>query len=384
MNEKILFITDYFGPNPGGIENFHTGLVHKWHDDIISICFDHHYYVDNKELEYFNSNFKKPLYRIDTQKKNIFSSKNTIHSFTALIQQIRTHYHIKHIIIGNLFYNIKYIYEFIMNLDIPYSIILHPIDLEHLSLYHIKTYKFIKQAKYIFVYTNYFYELALVKGIASEQLVKIPFGLYIRWDDNNQKVRSELKEQYQKYKSKIKILTMGPLTKKKKFERIINVLQELKELIELEQIVWFIGGSGSEYYYLNELIKNYQLDSIVKLLGFLNDKEVGFLYFFSDIYFHPGGIEKDQFSGYSTTLLEAGYTALPSVAVMGAAIDDIIQNNITGFIFRYDDYKGMALKLKELIYDSKIRKKIGSFAEQKILKEFSIERSLYNIYQRIY
>jgi glycosyltransferase involved in cell wall biosynthesis len=148
-------------------------------------------------------------------------------------------------------------------------------------------------------------------------------------------------------------------------------------------MIWFVAGSGSEYHYLNELIRQYNLDNYIKLTGFLNNRELGYLFYFSDIYYHPGGMPKDQFSGYSTTLLEAGFTSLPSVSGMGAAIEDVIQNNITGFILDYEDYEGMAYKIKELIENPKLRAKMGQYAEEKIIKEFSIERSIYNISERI-
>jgi glycosyltransferase involved in cell wall biosynthesis len=384
MEEKILFITDYFGPNPGGIENFHTGIVKNWYDDnIITICFDHQFYYPIEEFDFFNLNFKKPLYRFNVINKGYFHQKKIINDFFSLFKHIQNYHRIKHILLGNISLTSKILFNFLMEREIPYSVILHPFDLESLSFYKFKTIKFLKNAQYVFTYTNYFYELALIKGILQEQLIKIPFGIYVRWNDNNQKIRKELKEELSQYKHKTKILTVGPLTKKKKFDRIIFVLEFLKNLMDLNQICWIIAGSGQEYYYLQELIKNNHLEDIIKLTGFLNDRELGYLYFTSDIYFHPGGIPNDQFSGYSTSILEAGYTSLPTVSAMGAAIDDIIQNNVTGFIFRYDDYEGMAYKIKELVNDSKLRRKIGQLAEQKILKEFSIERSIHNIYKRI-
>ncbi|GIX42067.1 MAG: glycosyl transferase [Leptospiraceae bacterium] len=384
MKEKIIFITDYFGPNPGGIENFHTGLIKHWYEDnIITICFDHNFYVSNEDLEYFNQNINKQLYRFDVSNKNYFNQRKILKDFFTLMNHIQEYNHIKHILLGNVSLTVKMLFHYIMNLQVPYSIILHPFDLEAISFYHFKTIKFLKNAEYIFIYTNYFYDLALVKGISQDKLVKIPFGLYVRWNDNNQKIRKEFKGFLNQFKYKTKILTVGPLTKKKKFERILYTLEKLKTYIDLEDICWFIAGSGNEYHYIKELIQQYNMESYIYLTGFLNDREIGYLYFFSDIYFHPGGIPKDQFSGYSTSVLEAGYTSLPTVAAMGAAIDDIIQNNVTGFILRYDDYEGMAFKLKELIQEPKLRKTLGRFAEQKILKEFSIERSVYNIYQRI-
>jgi Glycosyltransferase len=384
MNEKIIFITDFFGPNPGGIENFHVGIIKNWQENnIITICFDHHIYVDENEWNFFNNHFEKTLYRFDVSNNNIFNQKDKLKEIIALINYIKEHHHVKHILLGNISLTTKLLFQTIMNLQIPYSVILHPFDLETISFFRLNTLKFLKNARYIFIYTNYFYELALVKGISQEQLVKIPFGLYIRWNDNKQKIRDNFKSFLNQHKNKHKILTVGPLTKKKRLDRIVYTLEHLKKLINIEEMIWFVAGSGSEYHYLNELIRQYNLDNYIKLTGFLNNRELGYLFYFSDIYYHPGGMPKDQYSGYSTTLLEAGFTSLPSVSGMGAAIEDVIQNNITGFILDYEDYEGMAYKIKELIENPKLRAKMGQFAEEKIIKEFSIERSIYNISERI-
>lgn len=387
MEEKVLFITDFFGPNPGGIENFHTGIVKKWMDNqLILICFDNLLYIEEKELKQFNESLslKCNIYRFSLKNYDYISKKKIIKEFLSLLEYLKKIYKIKHIILGNISLMTRLTIPYILDSNIPYSIILHPIDLEILSFYKWKLLKLIRKAKQIFVYTNYFSEIALIKGIPREMLVQIPIGLFIQWDQNHLKVNKNLKESIQKNKSKIKILTVGPLAKNKKIERVIFVLDHLQKLMDLENIHWYILGTGSEYHYLKELIQIYGFSAFITLTGFLNNKEIGYMYYNSDIYYHPGGKKGDIFSGFSTTLLEAGFCSMAIIAGTGAAVDEIIQNNISGFIFSNEDYKNISYKLKELIEDSELRTKIGRISEERILREFSIERSVLNIYERIY
>ncbi len=386
MKEKVLFITDFFGPNPGGIENFHTGIVQKWLDeDLILICFDSILYVNEEELNNFNNSLQNIiLYRFPIKEKNYFSSRENIKSFISLFETLKKNYNIKHILLGNISLYTWLTMPYIVDSGIPYSIILHPVDLETLSFYKRNLIKYLRKAKQIFIYTNYFYEIAQIKGIPREILVQIPFGLFLRWNQNNLKVDKSLKELVKKNKNKINILTIGPLTKNKNIQRIIYILEHLQKKIDLKNIHWNIVGTGSEYHYLHEMIRVYNFNEIVTLTGFLNNKEVGYMYYNSDIYYHPGGRKNDIFSGFSTTLLEASFCALPVISGTGAAIEDIIQNNINGFIVQNENYEELSNKILEVAENTELGKKIGRMAEEKILREFTIERSVLNIYERIY
>lgn len=386
MKEKVLFITDFFGPNPGGIENFHTGIVEKWLDgNIILICFDNIFYIDEEEFNNFNKNLASiQFYRFPIKERNYFSNREHIKNFLFLLDTVKKNYKIKHVLFGNISLTTCLTIPYIVDSGIPYSIILHPIDLEILSFYKRNLLRYLRKAKQIFIYTNYFYEIAQIKGIPREILVKIPFGLFAKWNQNHQKVHKNLKELIKKNKNKINILTVGPLSKNKNIHRVIYILEHLQKKIDIKNIQWNIVGTGSEYHYINEMIRVYNLEDTITLTGFLNDKEIGFMYYNSDLYYHPGGRKNDIFSGFSTTLLEASFCALPIISGTGAAIEDIIQNNVNGFIIQNEDYEGLSNKIIEVIENQDLRKRIGRLAEEKILREFSIERSVLNIYERIY
>ncbi len=390
MLKKILLITDYFGPNPGGIENFITGFAKyakSIRNDITLVCFDIiHYFSENEVME-FNSYFTD-LYRFKlTQNKFIpfldFFKNITSEEFFIFMEHFEKNFQIQHILFGNIPFFHKHLIHYIKKKQIQHSIILHPYDIEKIEFYHKNLINFINQSKYIFVYTNYFYELALSKGILQEKVIKIPVGIHYQWELSKKNISSRIKELVKKQKNKVKILTVGPLTKKRNFERIFFVFEKLKYFTDISKIHWFIVGSGMETPFLKEYIQIHNLEDYFTLTGFIHQNEVGYLYYNSEIYFHPGGNEKDPFSGFSTTLLEASYTALPIVSGLGAGIEEIIQNNVSGFIHREDDYEGMAYHLKELITDSRLSKKMGSYGEQKANIEFSIERCSQQILNRI-
>jgi hypothetical protein len=173
MNEKIIFITDFFGPNPGGIENFHVGIIKNWQENnIITICFDHHIYVDENEWNFFNNHFEKTLYRFDVSNNNIFNQKDKLKEIIALIDYIKEHHHVKHILLGNISLTTKLLFQTIMNLQIPYSVILHPFDLETISFFRLNTLKFLKNARYILSIQIIFMNLHWLKGFRKSNLLK--------------------------------------------------------------------------------------------------------------------------------------------------------------------------------------------------------------------
>ncbi|MCS7205381.1 MAG: glycosyltransferase family 4 protein [Leptospiraceae bacterium] len=382
MKPYVVFITDFFGPYPGGIESFHLGLVKFWPDEYIITFFLDSYPEPKKNADY-EDYLSKTIYHHIIPNRS-FKKKNHIKEIVIQLEKLKKEIPIKHILIGNLYSNIKYLYPFIQGLGIPYSIILHPVDLEKSPFFHFGLNRFLRESKYIFTYTHYFYELALINGFPREKLILIPLGLFARWEHTkDHPVNENFKTILKKQKDQFKILTVGPLVKKKHIHRGVFVLEHLIKLIQKENIHWFIAGSGEEFYFLKELIHSHNLEDYITLLGFLSDKELGMMYFHSDVYFHPGGDGRDPFSGFSITLLEAGYSSLPVIAGNGAAIHELVQNNVTGYIVSYDDFELLSYKIWELYKDSKLRKKMGRNAEQKVQKEFYIQRSIHNIYERI-
>ncbi|MBW7856722.1 MAG: glycosyltransferase family 4 protein [Leptonema sp. (in: Bacteria)] len=383
--KKILFIADFFGPEPGGMENFNTGLVHGQKNVVVLVTASSQL-GDQSKYKPFDEQFGTPVYRIaipipnflvPTPKKN----RDFVDSFQRLIDQEKP----EHILFANLYGRNAGLVPIVYRLGIPFSVILQPFDLDQLSMLHLNLHRFLKRANSIFVFSNYFYDLALLKGLPERTMVSVPFGLHVRWNRRqSQNAQSKLLKKLKGTDVKFRILSMGPLTRDKNLDRVFQVIEQLDKMgIDRSSYSWIIGGSGPEYGYLKEMIHLHHLEDTVILTGFLDDIEVGALYYYCDLYFHPGGQQRNQASGYSASILEAGYTSLPVISGSGAGVDEIIRNLVTGVMHSAEDYTGLAKSIVELSRDAELREKMGRFAEDRVLTEYNIERTRHQIFQRL-
>jgi glycosyltransferase involved in cell wall biosynthesis len=383
--KKILFITDFFGPDPGGMENFNTGLVHSQENTAVLVT-SSPVFSDEERRRAFDQAFPMPIYRISVPiPKFLVPAPARNREYVSHFQQLIERERPDHILLGNLYGRTTGLVPQIYRSGIPYSVILQPFDLDQLSLLHLNLHRFLKKAQNIFVFSNYFHELAIMKGLSGENIVSVPFGLHARWDRRLiRRTKPQIIDRLKGLESRFRILSMGPLTRDKNLDRIFRVIEQLDRMgIDRTSYAWIIGGSGPEYGYLKEMIGLQGLENTVFLVGFLEDLEVGALYYYSDLYFHPGGQMRNQASGYSASLLEAGYTSLPTVSGMGAGVDEIIRHQISGMLHRADDYEGLARSIVELSRNEELRKRMGRFAEERVLTEYSIERTRHQIFVRI-
>lgn len=383
--KKILFIADFFGPEPGGMENFNTGLIHGQKNVVVLVTASSRL-GDQSNYKPFDEQFGLPIYRIPVPIPNFLvptpkKNREYVTLFQRLIEQEKP----DHILFANLYGRNAGLVPIVYRLGIPFSVILQPFDLDQLSMLHLNLHRFLKKAKSIFVFSNYFYDLALLKGLPEQTIVSVPFGLHVRWNRSQvQRAQSKLLKKLNGTDSRFRILSMGPLTRDKNLDRVFQVIEQLDKMgINRNSYSWIIGGSGPEYGYLKEMIHLHHLNETVILTGFLDDTEVGALYYYCDLYFHPGGQPRNQASGYSASILEAGYTSLPVISGSGAGVDEILRNQVTGVLHSAEDYTGLAKSIVELSRDSALRERMGRFAEDRVLTEFNIERTCHQIFQRL-
>ena len=83
----------------------------------------------------------------------------------------------------------------------------------------------------------------------------------------------------------------------------------------------------------------------------------------SDIFFNPSPSESQ-----SITTLEAMASYLPVVAANEGALQDLVDDNINGFLFENNDLDSCTNKLKILIKDAKLVTKFGKKSREKSLE----------------
>ena len=174
--------------------------------------------------------------------------------------------------------------------------------------------------------------------------------------------------------------TVGRLNWSKGFDHLIIALGKIKK--KTSNFHLKIAGEGPLRNTLQNLIQKNQLESNVKILGEINHNEVSEFLSGLNIYIQPSISE-----GSPVTLKEAMASGLPILASDAGGIPEIIENNITGFIFQKGNVKKLTTSLLKIMkLDHKKKKKIGLMARNRAKEMYGIDltsKKLVNIYKKI-
>jgi glycosyltransferase involved in cell wall biosynthesis len=128
-----------------------------------------------------------------------------------------------------------------------------------------------------------------------------------------------------------------------------------------------IIGEGEERTFLQTLIEDESLSTVVHLLGF-KDKAWQYLKAF-DIFALPSVKE-----GLPYVLIEAGQAGLPVVGSDIPGIAEVVGNQVSGLLSRPKDHHNLANKLGILIDNDELRQRLTRNLHERVEQEFSIEK----------
>jgi len=149
--------------------------------------------------------------------------------------------------------------------------------------------------------------------------------------------------------SNLKIINVGRLTEQKDQ---ITILKSLKFINPKFNVKLIIIGKGTQYNFLNEYIKENNLYSNVKLLGYTNNP---FPYIkFSDIL-----VLTSKFEGLPNILLEAQYLKKYIISTScPTGPREILSNGKYGSLIKIGDYKDLAKKINNYYKKKKLINKM--------------------------
>lgn len=141
-----------------------------------------------------------------------------------------------------------------------------------------------------------------------------------------------------------------------------------------------IAGSGSLENALKKKVEEQNLQDVVRFVGFVNDPYPYLLN--SDLYLLNSFSE-----GFSNSLIEAMYSGIPCLSTLVGSAEEVIENNINGFLIapnHNDLLYNKLLEIMSLPLDQ--RREIGMSGRRMIENKFSIKnhvaelKSLYKIF----
>lgn len=157
-------------------------------------------------------------------------------------------------------------------------------------------------------------------------------------------------------KNKINIMTIGRLIKIKGYDILLQSHNKLiKEGLNYNLIIL---GEGPERNNLEKYIKENNLENNTQLLGF---KENPYSYLKEmDIF-----ISSSRYEGYPLVLCEALCLEKPIIATNCTGPKEILENGKYGLLAEVENMDDLAIKMKKLILDKKLREKYSELSKKR-------------------
>jgi glycosyltransferase involved in cell wall biosynthesis len=132
--------------------------------------------------------------------------------------------------------------------------------------------------------------------------------------------------------------------------RLIRAYERLRDNINIESQLVFVGSdwSGSKKVY--EAAKKSEFSKDIIFLGFVPDEDLPYLYKNSSLFIFPS-----LYEGFGIPILEAMYYKVPVICSNVSSMPEVLGN--CGLSFNPYNVNDIADKMKKILFDSKLRHK---------------------------
>jgi len=186
------------------------------------------------------------------------------------------------------------------------------------------------------------------RGIPYHKCAVIPIGirhneLYLPHPRDDLRRRLE-KIVGMSLQNKIVLVTVGRLVKRKGVSWFVeNVMPHLNASYH-----YLIVGDGPEYEHIQQVLKHYNLQNRVLMLGKVSDEERNVIYNASDVFIMPNITIFGDFEGFGIVIIEAGSCGLPVIASNIQGIQDAVLDGKTGYLVEEGDVDGFLTKIRKM------------------------------------
>jgi colanic acid/amylovoran biosynthesis glycosyltransferase len=183
----------------------------------------------------------------------------------------------------------------------------------------------------------------------------------------------------------VRIATTGRLVEKKGIEYVIRAIAQVAQTHP--HLEYNIIGDGELKENFQKLIADLNLNDVVKLLGWKQQKEIVELLDKCHIFVAPSVTGKDgNQDAPVNTLKEAMAMGLPVISTRHGGIPELVEDGVSGFLVPERDPEAIACKLTYLIEHPQLWAKMGKAGRALVEEKYDMHKlndELLAIYQQV-
>ncbi len=206
------------------------------------------------------------------------------------------------------------------------------------------------------------------------KIICVPLGLQLDEFKNAVSLRLDMRNKFGFKENTIVISIIARIVQIKNHSLLIDAVNLLSEKFTDFKIV--IVGDGDMRDEIVNKIQSLKLEKYFLFAGFT--KELAGYYGMSDIVVLTSNNE-----GLPTVIIEAQAAGIPVISTNVGGVRDLIIENETGILAPAQNKEILAEKIFTLCSDSGLRKKLGIAGQKHALKNFSVQRLIYN-FEKLY
>ncbi len=170
------------------------------------------------------------------------------------------------------------------------------------------------------------------------------------------------------------ITTLARVEERKGHKFIINAISELKK--DFPNLIYLIAGKGPYLENVKNHVKKLELDNHVIFLGWITEPEKSLILKNSDIFAMTPTTVGESVEGFGMAFIDAAFHGIPSVGSKSGGISDAIIENETGLLTEVANQDDITKKLKMLLQDVDLRKKLGSRGKEIAENHYSWDKKI--------
>ena len=214
-------------------------------------------------------------------------------------------------------------------------------------------------------------EMLLARGVPAERLRVHRLGIDLSRFAPGKRPTDEFR-----------VVMIGRFVEKKGFEYGIAAFAEVAR--EEPRLRLTVVGEGERGAMLRRLAASHGLGDRITFTGPLPPEQIAALLATSHVLLAPSVVDRrgDRESGL-IVVKEASACETVPIGTRHGGIPEIIDDGVTGSLVPERDAGGMAARLRELVRDPAVWKRLGAAARQKMLREYDLDqrvRSLETLY----